>query len=259
VPQPQPQPQHHQAYDIRHLLLQFNSHKLLHKNSPHSTGDRYVLVFFNTGRGDKDATVPLQYLPVATGARVERARQTLLDVLHFTSLPTDRSNQSTGDPHSKYGKRATHAQQWEQAPPLVLSYGASTKSKQKAGKAPPLNANCVSQKYGLLYKVLLQYIDLLHPNLFSTSEPSATYNAFIVAKNAQCVWHTDGRNSGHATLTALGDFTGGGELLVEADAGMCVCVCVCGCMCACMYVYILVGVDSLPPVFVCVRAGDTGV
>ena len=215
------------------------------------TGDRYCVIFFNKGHGDKNLVVEMKYLPVQQGAEVDEALRVVLWLLSRTKFPVDRSNQTTGDPHSKYGKRETHAEQWKQQPPYAIPLGLAPK-----GKPGALNANCTSQKYRMLYTALCEYFGLLCPGLFSTSDPTATYNTLIITKNAQCVWHTDGRNSGPATLMALGDFEGGGRFLIQpvassSSAGMCVCVC----MCLCPRTQLNISLS----VCVCIRAGDTGV
>ena len=48
-------------------------------------------------------------------------------------------------------------------------------------------------------------------------QPRCRFDAFIIAKNSQCVWHLDYTNLGPAAITTLGDYEGGGDLLVERD------------------------------------------
>jgi len=62
-----------------------------------------------------------------------------------------------------------------------------------------------------LYYAFVAYINELSPNIFGEK---GMYSSCIIAKNSMCQWHTDKYNIGHATLTALGDYTGG-ELLME--------------------------------------------
>ena len=207
------------SYDIRHRVLQADTRRLLHRNARHHGGDRYVIVLFNKDLNYKGTALCARstairaapalreprYVPTREGADVERARGALMGVLRRTRLPVDRCGDKAVN-HPKYGAHRAH----------LLSFGISQSRKNRRvralkGKHTRETANENNRKYVDLYAALCAYLDALAPNLFG---PTGVYHACIISKNSQCVWHTDKSNIGHASLTALGEFTGG-ELLIE--------------------------------------------
>ena len=210
----------HRAYDIRHRLLQADTARLRHRNAPHRRGDRYAIVLFNKDlsyKGTRECArscaireaPPLgapRYLATRDGEAVERARAALLEVLGRTRLPADRCGDLAVN-HPKYGPHEAR----------LLSFGVSQSRKSRRARAAQgvytrATENSHNRQYPELHAALCAYMDALAPGVFG---PAAVYHACIVAKNSQCVWHVDKSNIGHASLTALGDFEEGGELLVE--------------------------------------------
>jgi hypothetical protein len=211
----------HHAYDIRHRVLQADTRRLLHKNAPHTGGNRYVIVLFNKDMNYKGTTecarsvairaapamLAPRYLETRTGADVEGAREWLLAVLARTRLPPDRCGDLAVN-HPKYGPHRAR----------LVSFGISQSRKNRAarearGLITRATVNANNRTYAALYAALRAYLDALTPGLFG---PTGTYHACIISKNSQCVWHCDKSNIGHAALTALGDFEGG-ELLIMVD------------------------------------------
>ncbi len=211
---------HHHSYDIRHKILLAETSTLHHKNAPH-IGDRYCIVLYNKNLSYKNygddckrsKSIREQeprhthYLPVFDTLSIQSYRSELLDVLKATKFPKDRCSASAKTPaHSKYG---TNLAQF-----VSLGITASRKSKASRGEQGLLTRKSVNMnnvKYPKLYYAFCQYINELHPNIFGEN---AMYHACIIAKNSQCEWHVDKHNIGHASLTCVGDYTGG-ELLLE--------------------------------------------
>ncbi len=211
----------HITYDIKHKLIRAETSTLHHKNTPH-TGDRYCIVLFNKDLNyagsdvcERSCAIKAQppvetsYLRVKDDILVEQYRKELLCLLSDTKFPKDRcSAQTKTHTHSKYGTNDTQ----------VISFGvtASRKSREERealGMYTRKSYNQNNTKYGKLYHAFNQYINALYPHIFGEV---GIYHACIIAKNSQCEWHTDKCNIGHASLTALGSYTAGGELLVEA-------------------------------------------
>lgn len=201
----------HQAYDIRNTLLRAETKHLLHKNAPH-TGNRYVVVLYNkdlnyTGEslctrscGIRDAPmVQTAFLPTADNETVEALRTSLLKELEKTKFAQDRCTQNK--PHKKYGTNYGY----------FLSFGITATRKARGDRATRKAHNMNNTKHTELYAKFFAYINTLHPGIFGED---GIYHGCIIAKNSMCEWHRDETNIGHATLTALGNYTGG-ELLLE--------------------------------------------
>jgi hypothetical protein len=199
---------------------------LLHKNAPHTSGDRYVVVLYNKDLNYSKSSIHLRsagikqqprcetaYTCVFDSDEVRRAREKLLKILAHTKLPRDRCTavlkNSVVRPHSKYG--ANTAQ--------FVSFGITASRKCRLARAAlgmytreSQNAN--NTRYPQLYSAFCEYMNVFAPGKFGQD---GVYHACIISKNSQCEWHTDRRNIGHASLSALGTFEGG-ELLIQ-DSG----------------------------------------
>jgi hypothetical protein len=117
--------------------------------------------------------------------------------------------------HSKYGTNTAHF--------ISLGITASRKSRKaraEHGLLTRKSTNMNNIKYPKLYYTFHQYINELHPKIFSED---GMYHACIIAKNSQCEWHVDKHNIGHASLTCVGDYTGG-QLMVEEKDGYTICI-----------------------------------
>ena len=220
---------HHHSYDIRHKIVQAETSTLYHKNAPH-IGDRYCIVLYNKNLSYKNygddckrsKSIREQeprhthYLPVFDTLSIQSYRSELLDVLKATKFPKDRCtvHKDTAG-HSKYGTNIAHF--------ISLGITASRKSRKERAEQGLLTRKSVNMnniKYPKLYYAFSQYINELHPNIFGEN---AMYHACIIAKNSQCEWHVDKYNIGHASLTCVGDYTGG-ELMVEEKDGYTICI-----------------------------------
>ncbi len=209
------------AYGIRHRVVRADTASWLHKNAPH-TGTRYVIVLYNKDLNYKGSTECArsvavrgaaalerpEYLKTREGEDVARARDNLLTVLERSTLPLDRCGNGAAL-HEKYASN----------PARLLSFGVSASRQSRAKRAARglltrATPNLNNVRYPAVYRALCAYLDALAPGLFA---PDGEYHACIVAKDAQCVWHRDKRNIGHAALTALGMFEGG-VLLIQTPA-----------------------------------------
>jgi len=220
---------HHHSYDIRHKIVQAETSTLHHKNAPH-IGDRYCIVLYNKNLSYKNygddckrsksiqeqEPCHTHYLPVFDTLSIQSYRSELLDVLKATKFPKDRCSALSKTPaHSKYGTNPAHF--------ISLGITASRKSRKERAEQGILTRKSVNMnniKYPKLYYAFSQYINELHPNIFGEN---AMYHACIIAKNSQCEWHMDKYNIGHASLTCVGDYTGG-ELMVEEKDSYTICI-----------------------------------
>jgi hypothetical protein len=216
----------HTAYDIRHNVVRAETTTLLHRNTPHTTGDRYCIVLFSKDMNYVGSTLDPRSIdiasrpPVKTGytvcfetPQVVGARAHLLDILNTTSFPPDRCTAANGTAksHSKYGDRVG----------TFISFGATASRKSRLQRAllgmhtrESVNRN--NDKYSVLYNAFCRYLDVFQPKSFAT-DGSGVYQCAIIARNSLCEWHMDSGNIGHASLTALGDYENGGELLIESQ------------------------------------------
>lgn len=198
------------TYDIRHQLLQADTSALLHRGLPWE-GKRYCVVLFNkdlnyageslcerSNRLKERATVDTGFLLTNAGAVVSECRSQLLAQLEKVSFPKDRCTLGKHGPrpHSKYGTNKAQ----------FISFGITATRKKREGRATRQASNMNNSKYPQLYAAFCQYMDALAPGMFG---PTAQYHACIISKDSQCELHTDQHNIGPATLTTLGDFTGG--------------------------------------------------
>lgn len=210
---------HYKSYDIHNKIVQAETSTLRHKNAPHK-GDRYCIVLYNKNlnysNGDdctrssnikKQEPTFTHMLPVFDTLPIQAYRSELLTVLNATNFPKDRCSALSKTPaHSKYGTNTAHF--------ISLGITASRKSRKERAEQGLLTRKSVNMnniKYPKLYYAFSQYINELHPNIFGEN---AMYHACIIAKNSQCEWHVDKYNIGHASLTCVGDYTGG-ELMLE--------------------------------------------
>lgn len=232
-----PAPVSHTAYDLRNTLLIFDSWRLRHMNLPHTGGTRYALVLYNKNLDyvgtDCDArSVQLKRtattkqdvvcVPVSVGDNkaTANAQQALLAILRRTRFPVDTTNAGTartGKGRNSYGsmKYGTNTARY-------LSFGAiaSRKCRQKRaqnGLFSRRESNANNKRMSELYAAVLHYICCIGGPDLCGERPECRFHSFIVAKDSQCVWHYDYNNLGPAAITAVGDYTGGGELLVETD------------------------------------------
>ena len=219
---------HYKSYDIHNKLVQAETSTLRHKNAPHK-GDRYCIVLYNKNlnysNGDdctrssnikKQEPTFTHMLPVFDTLPIQAYRNELLHVLNATNFPKDRCSALSKTPaHSKYGTNTAHF--------ISLGITASRKSQKERAEQGILTRKSVNMnniKYPKLYYAFCQYINELHPNIFGEN---AMYHACIIAKNSQCEWHVDKYNIGHASLTCVGDYTGG-QLMVEEKDGYTICI-----------------------------------
>ena len=223
------------AHDLRQVMLLFDSWRLRHMNSPHTSGDRYAIVLYNkdmdykgTDHDPKSTALkrakykcsPAQtmYATTCSSSEVVEAREALEALLRRTSFPQDQtSGGSTRTPEEgtgniKYGTNAAR----------LLSFGATASRGSRAARADAgkftrreQNLNNTN-RHAPLYEATKRYLRLFDENLYG-EWPRCRFDAFIIAKNSQCVWHHDYTNLGPAAITALGDYKDGGELLVETD------------------------------------------
>lgn len=155
-------------------------------------------------------------------AEVISARVALERLLARTSFPQDQTSGGStrtaeeGAGNIKYGTNKAR----------LLSFGATASRRSRAaraeqGKLTRRERNCNNtNRHAPLYEATKRYLRLFDERLFGEKEedwPRCRFDAFIIAKNSQCVWHHDYTNLGPAAITALGDYDGGGELLVETD------------------------------------------
>jgi hypothetical protein len=212
------------TYDIKHKVVRADTCALLHRNTPHATGDRYCIVLFNRQMNYVGSALDVRSLDIAsrpavkTGytvcfdtPQVDAARSHLLDILSTTSFPPDRCTASNGTAksHSKYGDTKG----------MFISFGATASRKSRLQRAllgmdTRESANRNNDKYNVLYNAFVSYMDVFQPKSFAT-DGTGVYQCAIIARNSLCQWHMDSGNIGHASLTALGDYQTGGELLVE--------------------------------------------
>lgn len=218
----------HNSFDIKHKMLRFDSQRVKHKNAPH-TGDRFVIVCFNTDlnykteteewwkdRGDQRSLRLKQeycdrkeeYLPLRNA---DAEREVLLHLLKQSRYKTLLKDNSTEGSNSKYDENGGR----------FMSFGVTAsrelqQERMARGVFSKFEKNKNNQIYAVLYKAVREYLNALAPvdNFFGVSE-NAMYHSCIIAKNSQCVWHTDRLNLGGAVLTTVGDFTGGELLLAE--------------------------------------------
>ena len=210
------------SYDIHNKMVKADTLHLLHKNAPHSGGDRYVIVLFNKDVSYSGSNFHLRsagikqqprcktgYTCVFDSDEVRRARDKLLAILARTKLPRDRctnlKKNSVVRPHSKYTGQAQ-----------FVSFGITASRKCRLARAAlgmytreSQNAN--NTRYPQLYSAFCEYMNVFAPGKFGQD---ATHHACIISRNSQCEWHRDKHNIGHASLSSLGTFEGG-ELLIQ--------------------------------------------
>ena len=210
------------AYDIRNRMVRADTLRLLHKNAPHTDGDRYCIVLYNKDLNYSGSHIHLrsaavkQQAPSETGYtltfdtdEVTRARAKLVSILTHTKLPKDRCTNLKGNSivkaHSKYSGQAE-----------FISFGVTASRKSQTARAAlglytreSQNAN--NERYPQLHAAFCAYMDVFCPGRFGDD---GVYHACIISLNSQCEWHQDKHNIGHASLSALGDFQGG-HLLIE--------------------------------------------
>ena len=215
-----PQPQQYTTHNVHNIIVEFDAYRLLHKNTLHTTGNRYAAVFFNVDMDFKGRSLdarsvaikasgetPVRYVQVNSGELVDFTRTKLVVKLNDSSFSADNTS-GRGKNHIKYGSNKAYKR----------SFGKVKSRKKKEAGNTKAETAINNAHHNSLYDHLCQYMEVFAPGMFSTSDPTATYNTLIITKNAQCVWHTDGRNSGPATLMALGDFEGGGRFLIQTVA-----------------------------------------
>ncbi len=206
-------PTRYTAYDIRHNILQADTHRLLHMNAPH-VGNRYCIVLYNKNlnyvgttlceRSNeimKQLPVETHYLQTVENEEIDCIRKEFVKVLGRTRFLQDRTTVSK--PHSKYGNNYGY----------FISFGISATRKNRVGRSTRKAVNANNVRYKTLYKQFVKYVNTLHPGIFGEN---GMYHACIIAKNSMCQWHRDSTNIGHASLTAVGDFVDG-ALLIEDD------------------------------------------
>jgi len=206
----------YKTYDIRHRLLQFESTIYPHKNVPH-IGDRYAMVFFNKPLNYTDTidertqmlqdapNVCTQYLPTCENDKVRQARTHLLNVMSRVTFPCDRCGYKA-KPHAKYGT----------TPGRFLSFGVTQsrkarKEREAQGLYNRASDNMNNDKYPELYDALNDYMSVYAPGVFGKD---AIYQSCIIAHNAQCEWHTDAGNVGHAAICTVGEYTRGDIMIL---------------------------------------------
>ena len=153
-------------------------------------------------------------------AEVTAARVALERLLARTSFPQDQTSGGStrtdeeGAGNIKYGTNKAR----------LLSFGATASRRSRAaraeqGKLTRRERNCNNtNRHAPLYEATKRYLRLFDERLFGEGDwPRCQFDAFIIAKNSQCVWHYDYTNLGPAAITVLGDYDGGGQLLVETD------------------------------------------
>ena len=214
TPPPRTVTLHYRTYDIRDKLLQFDSRRILHKNSPW-VGTRYVCVFYNKDLNYKGSTLcersvrlqqqqPPDTVWVATAAESETlqyVRRELLREMERTTFPEERARGTSSS--AKYGHRRG----------TFISFGVTQsrgnrKHRQSRGLHTRKHTNENNRKFAALYTALCRFTDLFKPGLFGVDD-SNDYHACIVAKNSQCEWHTDVDNLGGCAIVGMGKYSGG--------------------------------------------------
>ena len=214
TPPPRTVTLHYRTYDIRDKLLQFDSRRILHKNSPW-VGTRYVCVFYNKDLNYKGSTLcersvrlqqqqPPDTLWVATATESETlqyVRRELLREMERTTFPEERARGTSSS--AKYGHRRG----------TFISFGVTQsrgnrKHRQSRGLHTRKHTNENNRKFAALYTALCRFTDLFKPGLFGVDD-SNDYHACIVAKNSQCEWHTDVDNLGGCAIVGMGKYSGG--------------------------------------------------
>jgi hypothetical protein len=203
------------SINIHNMLYCWDSVKETHMTERGWTGTRYTIVLYNTGGRQAVADLGKGFLSVAQTPEVATARTIALAVLDTTPFSKDRSDSSKGQPRKAYLKEALATN-----PPYVITFGASTKGKGKgsASGVYQQNANNTNRELKQAYTHVSNYLNLLHPNLFNGTDDSTFFNAMAINKNAVFGPHKDNKtNVGYSAITALGDFSGGGGLLIQTD------------------------------------------
>ena len=195
--------------DIHNRLWCWDAVNTAHWTEGWGSGLRITMVLYNTGGRVEVPMMEVGFLPVAQTAEVEDARKVALAVLGVTAFTEDRSARPA--PRGAYLKEALATN-----PPFVLTLGASPQGKGMNDGRYQQNANNSKKEFQVPYKLVVKYLNLLHPNIFSGTDDSGMFNAIVINKNAIFGKHKDNNtNVGFSAITGLGDYAGGGGLTYE--------------------------------------------
>ena len=201
---------------MHNAVVELNAVKRPHKNFAHSKGKRIVLVCCNfdmdfKGRSNDARTVELkklyadlddnylEELEVNEGPVVDFARGALLEDFEDADWEDERCN--GGDNHSKYLLGQEKIKK--------MSMGAVRLFKASATLLTRRSSRKKTKAERKMWKSLQRYFKVFCPRL-------CEYDSCFVAIDALCDWHVDSNsNIGPSAITAIGDFEGGGELLVR--------------------------------------------
>jgi hypothetical protein len=215
-------------YDIRERPFVFESTLLYHANTPHALGTRYSVVMYNKDtrwasdkqpipkrthvfadtKSDLSNECDAYYLDQTDVNDLENVRSTLLHALTNTTFTNDRC--SGGAPHSKYPDIQKSK---------FISFGNTLCRKSRAHQAAQgidnrRGTNPNNAKHPTLFNALCAYLNTFQTGLFGVQEECA-YTSLIITQNAMCRFHLDTSNFGNACILAFGDYSNGGELLVD--------------------------------------------
>jgi hypothetical protein len=191
------------AYDIQRYAVTFEGSMWYHKNTKW-TGDRYVLVWFNTDFSKHDRERGLHGPDTQT--EEERARPALTRPV-CTPIDTDSEEcvalraelmeeiQKVDFLNKRQRKYSSKS--------AVMFFGECTRPYKPKARFP-CRGNAL---YPKLHMLLNQYLE------FIVKGPR-TYSTILLAKNSQCDWHLDKQNVSSSVITGLGGY-GGGLLLVN--------------------------------------------
>ena len=209
------QPQPELKFDVNSKVVEFNAKKQEHKNLKHTKGRRIVLVFSYydmdfVGQSNDPRTVELkekyadlsdyylQELEVNDGRMVEFARANLFSQFLLARWEEERC--ASGGNHSKYLAGQTIKK---------MSLGAKRLLSANKAKLLTRRSSNTSAQQKMLWDAVQSYAKLFCPRL-------CEYDSCFVAMDAFCDWHCDDNsNIGPSAITAIGDYEGGGELLIK--------------------------------------------
>jgi hypothetical protein len=193
------------AHDIKNNVLRFNGARCYHKNAEH-TGDRIVMVFFNTDFSSHDRWRGLHGPDELTE---EIRRQPVVTVPECIPIKSDETCITLRNNILKEVEKVDWMNRQQvkyNGKSSMILFGHVLKPYQVKAR----NITAASIAYPELHKTLNDYIDhIIGP------DTANKYSTILLAKNSQCNWHLDKQNIGSSLIHCIGDFEGG-ELLVNS-------------------------------------------
>ena len=195
-----------QPYDLRKSVVSFDGCSCYHMNAEW-TGDRYVVVLFNTDFSQHDRTIGLcnpdartediRCLPTPdvpevvhidrTHPKYVKLRRAIAKEIQFCNF--------FRRPQAKYSGKSE-----------IILFGELTVPYKQKGRHQTL----ATASHQTLYNLLLEYMEHLmrEGGQFTAADKPLReqFSTMLLAKNSKCNWHLDKQNVGWSLITAFGNY-----------------------------------------------------